>query len=168
MAGFLEGKDFSFLFQQDQGMVSRRIWLRGTALLLGFMVIATLVFVPISGAAVHLLSSPGLLGPGIAIHLTLVLLYIVYLSIYGVSFILAAVSHYNLSAKRARAIGKSPKEAAILPLSVLLVGAVNLLQPQMGNAMPTWTKYLADVLLLLVLAYVFYEFGMKVREKDEP
>ncbi|MBV1702767.1 MAG: hypothetical protein KGQ46_13205 [Hyphomicrobiales bacterium] len=167
MASFFEGKDFGFLFRQDQGTISRRIWLRGTALLVGFMIITTLVFIPISGGAVHLLSSPGLLGPRIAINVTLVLLYIVYLSVYGIAFILAAVSHYNLSAKRARAIGKSPSEAAIFPLAVLMAGAVNLLQPQMGSSMPVWTKYLADLALVLVLAYVLYEFGMKVRDKDE-
>ena len=84
-----------------------------------------------------------------------------YLVIYAVAFLLIAVSHYNLSAKRFRARGKPAGLAGILPLAALLTGAAHWIAPRVGDGLPGWTVPAVDFAMLVIVIWTMLELGLK-------
>ena len=154
MTALLAPANFRFLFRQDQGTISRGVWWAGT-LALGILLAAlTLVWFALSSGAHRSLDATNLIDARTAFTY-------LYLVIYAVAFLLIAVSHYNLSAKRFRARGKPAGLAGLLPLAALLTGAAHWIAPRVGDAMPGWTVPTIDFAMLVIVIWTMLELGLK-------
>ena len=82
-----------------------------------------------------------------------------YLLLYGLAVILLAISWVNLSAKRFRDRDRVPPVglAGLLPLVVVLDGALRWLQPQIADALPRPWVFAGDAAVVVALAWTVAE-----------
>ncbi len=83
------------------------------------------------------------------LDVAVVLAYLV-LAVYAFAMILAAVCYYNVCAKRFRDRGRRGLWAAVLPLAVLLTGALDWFIPRSLGDVPAWWGPVALVVLLVL------------------
>lgn len=144
---------FRFLYREDRGRISRSVWWRATLPLAALVALATAGWVAVRPFAVHDLDSqPFIDGATIGAYL--------YLAAYAFGLILAAVCSYNVSAKRFRDRGRAGRWAAVLPLAFFLTGALIWFIPQSFGDVPAWTGRVAEVALLVVVAWTIVDLGI--------
>ena len=154
LAGATQPTGFAFLFRTDEGVVSRALWWRGTAILVAALAALTLVWRLLAGFTDETPEQrSGLFDPGMFAAYA-------YLVVFAFAVILIAVSHYNLSAKRWRARGKPAGLAGLLPLSAFLAGAAHWVQPQLEGALPRWGLIPFDVALVAIVLWTIYDLGL--------
>lgn len=150
---------FNFLFRTDQGVVSADVWWRGTIALAAALLFLHFVWEAISSQPQEPLSERGgLFDP-------MIFASYLYLTFYGIMIILIAVSHFNLSAKRWRAVGKPPSLAGLWPLSALFAGAAHWLQPRMADVIAPWTVGALDLVFGAVAIWNIYQLGIAGRDE---
>ena len=117
------------------------------------MALGTAGWIAVRPYAVHDLNSqPFIDGATIGAYL--------YLSAYAFGLILAAVCSYNVSAKRFRDRGRAGRWAAVLPLGAFLTGALVWFIPQSFGDVPDWAGPLAEVAMLVVVAWTVLDLGV--------
>ncbi len=145
---------FNFLFRTDQGVISADVWWRGTLALVAALVLLSFVWDAFNRHnSKTALADRALFDP-------MIFATYAYLTFYGIMIIVICVSHYNLSAKRLRALNMPPALAGLLPLSALVAGAAHWLQPRMADVMPMWSVGTLDVLFGAVALWSIYKLGI--------
>ena len=81
------------------------------------------------------------------------------LAVYAFAMILAAVCYYNVSAKRFRDRGRRGLWASVLPLAVLLTGALDWFIPRSLGDVPAWWGAVALVVLLVLAVWNVLDLG---------
>jgi uncharacterized membrane protein HdeD (DUF308 family) len=143
-----------FGFRTDQGRIDAKTWRLGTAFLGAPLAALTLIWFFLAPLAHHdLATTPFLAWCTIAAF--------VYLLVYAFAILLAAICHYNLSAKRWRDRGWRFPEAlaGLLPLSALASGAAHWLQPRVSEVMPYWYVAGLDAALAVIIVWNVAELG---------
>ncbi len=153
-----QGKSFHFLYREDKGEISQSLWWAGTWPLAGLLLVLSLIWLMIAPDPLHASHSHVL---STQMQSILQLLTYFYLLIYGIVAMLIAISHTFLSMKRLRALRQPTGLGGLLPFTVLVVSAVNWLQPRMSDEMPLWTLWLADGTLAAVILFIIYDLGIK-------
>ena len=155
MAGILSGHSFRFLFQEDSGTVDRGTWWRGFSMIALPLVLMTAIWLALSGNAMAPVADniPQPSGWTALAH--------IYLLLYAVAILLAAICYYNLGAKRLRARKQTPALAGLLPLAALLAGAAHWVAPRVGDALPFWTATAFDLVALAILVWNVAEMGVR-------
>ena len=143
---------FRFLYREDRGRISRAVWWRGILPLAGFVIVSTVIWELVKPYAVPDLATAPLM------DIAVVLAYLV-LAVYAFTMILAAVCYYNVCAKRFRDRGRRGLWAAVLPLGVLLAGALDWLIPQSLGDVPAWWAPVASVVLLVLVVWNVLDLG---------
>ena len=143
---------FRFLYREDRGRISRETWWRGMLPLAGVVLLATVVWELVKPYAAPDLATQPLL------DVAVVLAYLV-LAVYAFAMILAAVCYYNVCAKRFRDRGRRGLWAAVLPLAVLLKGALDWFIPRSLGDVPTWWGPVALVVLLVLVVWNVLDLG---------
>ena len=144
---------FRFLYREDRGRISRAAWWRATLPLAALVALATAGWVAVRPYAVHDLNrQPFIDGATVGAYL--------YLALYAFGLILAAVCSYNVSAKRFRDRGRAGRWAAVLPLAAFLTGALVWFIPQSFGDVPDWAGGVAEVALLVVVAWNILDLGI--------
>jgi uncharacterized membrane protein YhaH (DUF805 family) len=141
-----------FLFRSDVGRIDAPTWWRGTLLLIGIFAVLTIGWHLIEPYADHDLNTTPLFTVGI-------FLANLYRLLYGFALFLILISHYNLSAKRWRDIGRPAALAGLLPLLACVAGALHWLEPRVDPALPHAIPITADVALLAVFVWNVVELG---------
>ena len=154
MAALLSGEGFRFLFRTDKGEITRETWLLGTAMTGAVVFVATIIWFVISPFATSDLARRGLFDA------TTLGVY-VYLMFYAFIVLLTGVCWYNLSAKRFRAIGRSPSFAGLPLVLALLAGAAHWTAPRVPDMVPFWSPWVLDAALVLVILWTCYELGIR-------
>jgi uncharacterized membrane protein YhaH (DUF805 family) len=72
---------------------------------------------------------------------------------------LIVISHYNLSAKRWRDIGRPAAFAGLLPLAACICAALHWLEPRVDQAMPRTVTIAADIVLAAIFVWNIVELG---------
>ncbi|HEY8063300.1 MAG TPA: hypothetical protein VIF40_01060 [Methylosinus sp.] len=150
----------SFLYRTEEGTLDRAGWRCGVAGLLAVLVPLTLIWLALFPYTDHdLAKEPFFVWQTVVAY--------AYLALYSLAVLLIAVSFVNLSAKRFRALGRPAPIvfAGLLPLALLVAGAMHWLQPRVAEVMPYWTVTLTDVALAAIALWTGYELG--VREGGE-
>lgn len=151
---------FSFLFRTDEGRIDRPTWWRGTMLLAGPLVLATLGWIALAPWAHRSLDERTLIDlPSLAAY--------VYLLLYAFVILLIAISFYNLSAKRWRDRGRPAALAGVLPLALLFAGAAHWLVPRSEDMLPMWIALALDGLALVVALWTAVELGCLAGRPEE-
>jgi hypothetical protein len=141
-----------FLFRSDAGTIDAPTW-RRHALWLALLVAGlTAVWLVLRPYAHHDLKVTRFLSP-------LTIVAYVYLLLYAFAVILAAISFYNLSAKRFRARHLPAGLAGLIPLVALFVGAAYWIQPQVPDVISVWYVIGLDLLLLGVVVWTITVLG---------
>lgn len=153
-----QGKSFHFLYREDQGEVSKSLWWAGTWPLAAVLLVLSLIWLAIAPDPLHASKSSFL---SLQMQSILQLLTYGYLLIYGIIAILIAISHTFLNIKRLRALHQPTGLGGMLPFTVLVVAAVNWLQPRVGGEMPIWSIWAADAVLVGVFVFMIYDLGFK-------
>ena len=153
-----QGKSFHFMYREDKGEVSQALWWAGTWPLAGVLLVLSLIWWMIAPDPQHAAPNHGL---SVQVQSILQLLTYGYLLIYGIVAMLIAISHTFLSMKRLRALHQPTGLGGLLPFTVLVVAAVNWLQPRMSDEMPIWSLWLADGTLVAVILFMIYDLGFK-------
>jgi hypothetical protein len=153
--------DWRFLFRQDQGEISRAVWLRGVGMLAAPLLVLTggwLLLLPYANRG---LDQRGLVDP---------LAFVTYFYLAGFAFvvILIAVSFYNLSAKRFRARGLAPPFGGLVPFAALIAGAAHWLQPRVADVLPRFAVLACDVAAVAIALWCLYELGLRDDRGDAP
>lgn len=144
---------FRFLYREDRGRIARAVWWRATVPLAVLIGLATAGWIAVRPYAVHdLATQPFIDGATVGAY--------VYLSLYTFGLILAAVCFYNVSAKRFRDRGRPGRWAAVLPLAAFLTGALVWFIPQSFGEVPDWAGRVAEVALLVVVAWTVVDLGV--------
>ena len=146
---------FNFLFKSDAGTIDRPTWWKGTLALGLPLLVATLIWFVVSPYTHRELTKTSALVDPIAMGAFF------YLLAYAVFVLLVAISFYNLSAKRFRALGLSTGLSGLIPLLALLAGAVHWIVPRSEDGVPMWAAWMMDALLLLATAYCVWELGLR-------
>lgn len=152
---------FFFLFRTDRGRVGREVWWRGTVPLVLIAALMTGGWLLLRPYATGDLVNGTL--PGAA-----TLLAYVYLAGFAFAMILVAICEYNLSAKRFRDRGRPAALAAVLPLSLLAVGALVGFVPRSFGAMPDWIEPAAVAAVLAVVAWNVADLGFGTSRAAAP
>ncbi len=148
----MNAADFRFLYREDRGRISRQVWWRGFLPLAGFVIVATVVWELAKPYAVPDLATAPLM------DVAVVLAYLV-LAVYAFTMILATVCYYNVCAKRFRDRGRRGLWAAVLPLGVLLTGALDWWIPQSLGDVPGWWAPVAFVGLSVLVVWNLLDLG---------
>ncbi|RYC32539.1 hypothetical protein D3273_07285 [Lichenibacterium minor] len=144
---------FRFLYREDRGRIDRALWWRATLPLAALVALATAGWVAVRPYAAHDLNrQPFIDGATVGAYL--------YLAAYAFGLILAAVCSYNVSAKRFRDRGRAGRWAAGLPLACFLTGALVWFIPQSFGDVPDWAGRVAEVALLVVVAWNVLDLGV--------
>ena len=155
MGGLLGDHSFRFLFQQGEGSIDRRTWLRGIAAILVPLLALTALWVAVSGSAeAPITNNQPQANAGTAFtH--------IYLVVYALAVLLGAVCYYNLTAKRLIARSKPPALAGLLPLAALLTGATFWMLPRIGDALPGWTGFAMSGVTFGLFLWNIVELGLR-------
>ncbi len=148
----MDATGFRFLYREDRGRISRETWWRGTLPLAGAVVLVTVVWELVKPFAAPDLATEPLM------DIAVVLAYLV-LAVYAFAMILAAVCYYNVSAKRFRDRGRRGLWASVLPLAVLLTGALDWFIPRSLGDVPAWWGAVALVVLLVLAVWNVLDLG---------
>ena len=152
---------FRFLYREDRGRIDRVAWWRATLPLAVLVALATAGWVAVRPYAVHdLATQPFIDGATVGAYL--------YLAAYAFGLILAAVCSYNVSAKRFRDRGRPGRWAAVLPLTAFLTGALVWFIPQSFGDVPDWAGRVAEVTLLVVVAWTVVDLGVGPSDVKKP
>jgi hypothetical protein len=146
----------SFLYRTEEGTLDRAGWRCGVVGLLAVLVPLTLIWLALFPYTDHdLAKEPFFVWQTVVAY--------AYLALYSLAVLLIAVSFVNLSAKRFRALGRPAPIvfAGLLPLALLVAGAMHWLQPRVAEVMPYWTVTLTDVALAAIALWTGYELGVK-------
>ncbi len=141
-----------FLYRSDAGRIDAPTWWRGTLLLVGIFAVLTVIWHLVEPYADHDLNTTLLFSIAI-------LFGNVYRLVYGFALIMILISHYNLSAKRWRDIGRPASFAGILPLLACIAGALHWLEPRVAPALPHAIPVAADLALVIVFVWNVVELG---------
>lgn len=141
-----------FLFRSDAGRIDAGTWWRGTALLAGVFAVLTVGWIFVEPYADRDLSTTPFFSAGI-------LAANIYRVLYGFAGILILVSHYNLSAKRWRDIGRPAAFAGLLPFLGCICAALHWLEPRVDQAVPHAATVAADLALALTFVWNVVELG---------
>ncbi len=141
-----------FLFRSDSGRIDAATWWRGTLLLAGILIGLGIGWVFVEPYADHDLNTTPLMTAAI-------LAANLYRLLFGFSIILILVSHYNLSAKRWRDIGRPAALAGLLPFLACLCAAAHWLEPRLDHALPHAATLAADLVLILIFVWNVVELG---------
>lgn len=148
------GKEsWRFLYRTDAGRIDAPTWRRGAVFLAAVLALLTLVLWYALPFAHHdLRTTPLLSVSALAANL--------YVVVYSFALILIGICYYNLSAKRWRDIGRPAALAGVLPLLVLLAGALHWLAAQTGIvAISHMLVTIADIGVVIVAAWNAVELG---------
>jgi uncharacterized membrane protein YhaH (DUF805 family) len=141
-----------FLFRSDAGRIDAPIWWNGTLMLAGIFAAFAIVWVFVEPYADHNLDTTPLMTAGIiAANL--------YRLLFGFAILLIVISHYNLSAKRWRDIGRPAAFAGLLPLAACICAALHWLEPRVDQAMPRAVTIAADIVLAAIFVWNIVELG---------
>jgi uncharacterized membrane protein YhaH (DUF805 family) len=141
-----------FLFRADAGKIDAATWWPSTLLLVGIFAVLTIAWHLLQPYADHDLNTTPIMAIGI-------LIANIYRLLYGFAVILILISHYNLSAKRWRDIGRPAALAGLLPVLACIAGAMHWLEPRVDPAMPHALPLAVDVILTLTLVWNVVELG---------
>ncbi|MBV1706211.1 MAG: hypothetical protein KGQ37_03285 [Hyphomicrobiales bacterium] len=158
MSTMFQGKSFQFLYREDKGEISQSLWWAGTWPLAAVLLVLSLIWLMIAPDPLHASHSHFL---SKTMQSILQLLTYFYLLVYGIITMLIAISHTFLSMKRLRALHQPTGLGGLVPFTVLVVAAVNWLQPRMSDEMPVWSLWLADGVLVAVVLFMIYDLGIK-------
>ena len=145
---------FYFLFRSDQGRIDRATWWRATLPLAALALFGTTGWWWLQPYAHHDLNETPFLAP-------MTVVAFAYLLVYTLAVILIVVCEYNLSAKRFRDRGRPGALAALLPLSLLVGGAVIWFIPRSFGAVPPWVAPVVIAALLLMVLWNVIELGVR-------
>lgn len=145
-------RSFDFLFRTDRGRIGGAVWWRGTIPLVLLAAVLTGGWMLLRPYASHDLSKTPFLDAA-------TLLAHAYLVCFAFAVILIAVCEYNLSAKRFRDRGRPAALAAILPLTLLVAGALIWFVPRSSGDLPEWTAPAALVVVLAVVVWNVVDLG---------
>lgn len=148
MAERFSAERFRFLFRQDRGTIDASTW-RSTAAMLAVLFV-------LAAAAEWVANG---FGTAIGIGVTAIFILVA---------MLIAACWYFLSAKRFRDRGRPPVLALVLPVVLLLVGALHFLQPRGGGYYPLWFATLGDIVLTGVVVWTIVELGFLETHRSEP
>ena len=154
MGHLLSAGNFRFLFREDAGTITRRVWWLGTLALGLTLGVLTLIWLALSSGAHRTLDATNLIDARTAFTY-------LYLIIFAAAVLLIAICHYNLSAKRFAARGKPGSLAGLLPLAALLTGAMHWMAPRIGDGLPAWTSAAVDFVMLVIVVWNVLELGVK-------
>ncbi len=141
-----------FLFRSDAGEIDAATWRQWTLLLAGIFAALAIGWIFLEPYADHDLTSGLWMTAGI-------LAANLYRLLFGLAILLILISHYNLSAKRWRDIGRPPALAGLLPLVAALCAAVHWLEPRVSPALPHAVTLAADAALAAVVVWNVVELG---------
>lgn len=144
---------FHFLFRADQGLLNRRDWWRGVAILALPLVLLTLGWQFLAPYANRGLDQRKLVD-------AMTILTFVYLMIFAFAVILIAVCFVTVTTKRLRARGRPTGLAGLLPLAALIAGAAHWLQPRVSESMPWAIVVACDFALLAVALWCIVDLGI--------
>jgi len=144
--------EFRFLYRTEQGRIDRARWISGATALVVILALGVALLWMVLPYANRPLSERAFYDP-----LTFAANF--YILVFAAATILLAVSWTNLSAKRFRDRGRPAPLglAGLMPLAGLLAGAAHWLQPRVAEAMPRWTVWGCDVLLVVVAVWTLAE-----------
>lgn len=146
------GGDFRFLYREAEGVISRGVWARASALPVGAALALGLVAWLIAPDRPRDLATESLFEPGVfAVH--------VYFLAYAFVLLICAVAEYFVCAKRFADRALPPAFAGLPPFALLLAGAANWFQPRSEGAMPVWLLYAFDLAAVAVIVWAVVELG---------
>jgi uncharacterized membrane protein YhaH (DUF805 family) len=145
-----------FLYRTEQGRIDRATWLKGAGALAAILAPFFLVWLALAPYTDHDLARDPFFMPMTAVAYAFVIFY-------SFVILLLAVSYVNLSAKRFRDLGRAAPVAfaGLAPLVALIAGATHWLQPRVAEVMPRFWVWGVDAALVAVVAWSFYELGLK-------
>ena len=143
-----------FLFRDDQGIVTRNEWWRGTGILAGPLALLYAGWSVLSPYANRGLDERKLIDP-------LTIATYVYLIVFAFAVLFIAVCFVTLSIKRLRARGLYTGLAGLMPFTALIAGAAHWLQPRVADSMPYAIVWACDLALLASLVWCIVELGFR-------
>ena len=141
-----------FLFRSDAGRIDAATWWRSTLLLAGIFIALSIGWVLVQPYADHDLNTTPLMTAAI-------LAANLYRLLFGFGIILILISHYNLSAKRWRDIGRPTALAGLLPFVACICAALHWLEPRLDQALPHAATVAADLVLFVTFVWNVVELG---------
>ena len=148
----MSGEDLRQLYRSDQGSIDRPTWWRAQApLVLAILGLSVLWHFVAPYAHRSLAETKLLDGAAIAAYC--------YLIFYAFAVLLLLVASYSVSAKRFRDRGLDPGFAGLLPLALLLYGALDWTQQQEGGMFPVWIVWAGAAMLAGVAGWTVWELG---------
>jgi uncharacterized membrane protein YhaH (DUF805 family) len=141
-----------FLYRSDVGEIDAATWWRGTLLLGGMLAALGIGWSFLEPYADHNLdAAPWMTAAILAANL--------YRLLFGFAILLILISHYNLSAKRWRSVGRLPALAGLLPFVACICAAAHWLEPRVEPALPHAATLAADAALAAVVVWNIVELG---------
>jgi hypothetical protein len=143
---------FFFLYRSDEGRVTAAQWRAAAWPLVAIFAASTALVVVALPWATRGLGERAFFDPAALAANT-------YFVIYTFLTILIGVCWVNLAAKRFRDRGRGAPLglAGLMPLAALITGGAHLLQPRIHDAVPRWTVWGCDALLLIVAIWTLAE-----------
>jgi uncharacterized membrane protein YhaH (DUF805 family) len=121
-----------FLFRADAGKIDAATWWPSTLLLVGIFAVLTIAWHLLQPYADHDLNTTPIMAIGI-------LIANIYRLLYGFAVILILISHYNLSAKRWRDIGRPAALAGLLPVLACIAGRMHCRLRSTSSSLLPWS-----------------------------
>jgi uncharacterized membrane protein YhaH (DUF805 family) len=152
----IDAERIRFLYRTEEGRIDRATWVKGAGALAAILLPFVLLWLPLSPYTAHDLATDPFFVPMTAVAYA-------YVLVYSFVILLVSVCYVNLTAKRFRALGRPAPVglAGLVPLLALIVGATHWLQPRVAEVMPRLWVHGADALLVVAIAWSFYELGVR-------
>ncbi len=160
MASVLSGEGLRFLYRSEEGVIGRKVWWLGVAPLAALLFAMTAIWLALEPYARRGLDERAFLDP-------MTIVAYVYLATFAFVVIFIAVCFVMLSMKRLRDRGRPTALAGALPLTALLAGAANWLEPQVGGGSVSMLAMLAWIALAAALVWTIVEMGV-LRGRQSP
>ena len=143
---------FHFLYRTDQGRIDRARWIAAAAPLVIGLAVGTAILSAALPYANRTLDERVFYDP-------LAFAANAYIVAYAFALLLTAISWVNLAAKRFRDRGRPAPLglAGLLPLAVLVAGAVDWLQPRVADIMPRWSVWGCEAAQALIALWTLAE-----------